>query len=92
MPEDFRDYIQPIQGTPSIDRLEGPPAPPERPRMPRSIAGRIVGVNRGRRHQGEAHRLDITVGAGEFTEIIVRVPNGVYDDLEGKRAVMYIDD
>jgi hypothetical protein len=51
-----------------------------------------VAVHRGRRHQDDAHRLDITVGAGEYTEIVVRVPNGVYEDLEGKRAVMYIDD
>lgn len=92
MPEDFRDYIQPIQGAPPLDRLEGPPPLPERPRTPRSIAGRIVAVHRGRRHQDDAHRLDITVGAGEYTEIVVRVPNGVYEDLEGKRAVMYIDD
>ena len=93
MAEDFYDVVNPVAGRPPIDRVEGQTrAPAANPREARSIAGRIRAVRRGRQHQSRGHTLDLTVGADEYSEIVVRVPPGIYNNLEGKRAVIYIDE
>lgn len=93
MSSDFLDHLNPLLGAARVDRLEGgvPPNRPQRP-MPQSIAGRIVSVQRGGRHAGGGEVLDLTVGGGEYTEIVVRVPTGAYGQIEGKRVVLYIDE
>jgi hypothetical protein len=93
MAGDFRDFIDPIGRREAIDRLEGhggPQLPPQR--MAQSIAGRIVAIHRGQRQAPGGHRIDFSVGGDEFTEIVVRVPRGAYGNLEGKRAVLYVDE
>ncbi|MBI2435304.1 MAG: hypothetical protein HYV26_20805 [Candidatus Hydrogenedentes bacterium] len=92
MADDFFDYVNPVAGRAPIERVENQVRPQERGRQPRSIAGRISSVYRGHRHSTRGHMLDLTVGADEFTEIVVRVPPGIYNNLEGKRAVLYVDE
>ncbi|NJL72783.1 MAG: hypothetical protein HC888_15060, partial [Candidatus Competibacteraceae bacterium] len=38
------------------------------------------------------HLLDVTIGGDAGVEIVLRVPPGVYEKIEGKRAVLYIDE
>jgi len=93
MGDDFRDHVDPIQGKRGIDPLDAHGKPPEpRPRSAQSIAGRIIAVHRGAKPAPGQHQIDFTVGGDDFTEIVVRVPPGVYNHLEGKRAVLYIDE
>lgn len=93
MSSDFLDHLNPLLGTARLDRLEPGPGP-ARPasRMPQSIEGRIVSVQRGARHAAGGNLLDLTVGGGEYTDIIVRVPTAGYGQIEGKRVVLYIDE
>lgn len=93
MSGDFLDHLNPILGSNRIDRLESG-TPRNRPVSsgPQTIAGRIVSVHRGGRHAGGGEMLDLTVGGGEYTEILVRVPTGGYGQIEGKRVVIYIDE
>lgn len=92
MSDDFSDYVEPIRPKAAIDRLEhergGPPPPPARA----AVRGQVLSVRRGQVHKEGRHRLDVTVGAGESTEIIVRVPNGAYTNWEGKKVVLHLED
>ena len=92
MPENFRDYVDPVSPKAAIDRLEhdvgGPPVVPPRP----GLRGKVQGIRRGQQHKEGQHRLDITVGGEETTEIIVRVPMGAYAAWEGRKVIMYLDE
>lgn len=92
MPENFRDYVDPVSPKAAIDRLEhdrvGPPVPPPHP----ALRGKVQGIRRGQQHSDGTHRLDITVGGEDTTEIIVRVPSGAYTGWEGKKVILYLDE
>lgn len=92
MSGDFLDHLNPLLGVPRV----GPEPTGARARppvqQPASIAGRIVSVQRGARHAGGGELLDLTVGGGDYTDILVRVPTGSYGQIEGKRVVLYIDE
>jgi len=92
MAGDFFDRIEPIDGKREIDRLEGGEKGKPRPPARRGITGHVVAVRRGLHHAGQQHRLDVSVGGEETTEIIVRVPRGAYAHLEGKRVVFFVDE
>lgn len=92
MSGDFLDHLNPILGSNRIDRLEGGQRMRPQPSEPQSIAGRIVTVHRGGRHAGGGTLLDLSVGGGDYTDILVRVPTGAYGQLEGKRVILYIDE
>lgn len=92
MSGDFLDHLNPILGSNRIDRLESGPRMRPQAAEPQSIAGRIVTVHRGGRHAGGGNLLDLSVGGGEYTDILVRVPTGAYGQLEGKRVILYIDE
>jgi hypothetical protein len=55
------------------------------------ITGKIVAVSHGHPHHGEHHQLDVSVGGGEFTEILIRVPNAAYGHIEGRNAKIHVD-
>ena len=58
----------------------------------RPILGHVVAVRRENvRHNG-SHRLDVSVGGGEYTEIVVRVESGPCHDLEGRRVAVHVTD
>lgn len=92
MPDDFREYIDPVRPKSAIDRLDhergGPPPPPAHA----AIHGRVLGIRRGQQHKEGPHRLDVTVGGEDGTDIVVRVPPGAYANLEGKKVVLYVDE
>lgn len=94
MLDEFRSYsIDPVGGKQPIDRLEGGAgASAPRPKMAMSIPGRIITIRRSNINRSGGHVFDVTVGAEEYTEIVLRVPTGAYANLIGKRAVLYIDE
>ena len=92
MSDEFKDYISPVSGGSPIERLDGQPSAPKKTKSAQHIAGQIVSVHRGSRHQSGEHALDVSIGGTEYTEIILRVPNGPYGHLEGRRGVLYIDE
>lgn len=92
MPEDFRDYVDPIRPKAAIDRLEhdtgGPPLPPAHG----AVHGRVLSVRRGQQHKDGHHRLDVTVGGDEATEIIIRVPQGACAHWDGKKVALFLEE
>jgi len=92
MADDFLDHIAPIAGSSPIDRLEGGTGAEPGFRRAQSITGRVMAVHRRAPHQRGEHTLDITVGGDAYTEIVLRVPQGAYANIEGKRAILYIDE
>lgn len=91
----FFDHLNPILGPGSVEPPDqrNPRNRPVSPgAQPQSIAGRVVSVQRGARHAAAGNILDLTVGGGEYTDILVRVPTGTYGQIEGKRVVLYIDE
>lgn len=88
MAEDFIENVRPTEHVPPVE-LPHETRPPEPPERARGIRGRVVAINRGHRHAGESHALDVTVGGGEMTEIVVRVPNAPYAELEGADVVIF---
>lgn len=92
MPDDFREYVDPVRPKAAIDRLEhdrgGSPVPPARG----AVRGHIVSVRRGQQHKEGRHRLDVTVGGDDSTEVLVRIPNGDYAHWEGKKVVLYVEE
>ncbi len=92
MPDDFREYIEPVGASSPLDRVHrgasDPPPPPTRV----AIRGKVQGIRRGQSHKEGQHRLDVSVGGDEATELIIRVPNGAYSGLEGKQVVLYVED
>lgn len=92
MSDSFREYIDPIRPTAPIDGLEhggeGPPPPPTRP----GVRGKIVSIHRSHGRSETKHRLDVTVGAVEETEIVIRVPPGTYANWDGRDVFLRLDD
>ena len=56
----------------------------------KGIVGDVVAVHLRNAHHEGSHRLDISVGAEEHTEVVVRVVAGSCQDLQGKRVVLYV--
>jgi hypothetical protein len=88
------NFIEPVHNLmPSgaiTPHTESGSAPPPRTT---GIVGQVVAVHRARTTAStEAHILDVTVGADDYTEIVIRVPNRPYAHLEGKRAILYVQD
>lgn len=94
MSDEFRDYVDPIQGKHGIDPLSPHGREPDAQPGPRtrSIKGLIIAVHRGNRPAPGQHMIDISIGGDEHTEIVIRVPPGVYDHLEGKDVVLYLEE
>lgn len=90
--DDFMDHINPVTGSRPVEGMGERRQNERRRNQPQSIAGRVVAIHRGTRRGGEGHMLDVSVGGDEFTEIVLRVPAGAYGNIEGKRAVLYIDE
>ena len=83
------DYVDPVDGVQPGHPIEGRPM--RRPHVPehhRSVTGQVIAVNRRTgRHNGE-HVLDTSVGAQEFTEVVVRLDSEEGEELVGKRVVV----
>jgi hypothetical protein len=89
--DEIEGRISPLSKSARIEASRGSVPAGGAGKAGRSIAGEVVGVHRGTPHHGEKHRLDVTVGGQEHTEIVVRVPRGEYGGLEGKQVVLYIE-
>ena len=92
MADDFRDHIEPVMGSREVGGVGNQPGPQQQHRKTRAIAGRITGIHRGSRHSGGGHLLDVSVGGEAYSEIVLRVPEGAYSELEGKHAVLYVEE
>ncbi|MCC6142489.1 MAG: hypothetical protein IT368_01660 [Candidatus Hydrogenedentes bacterium] len=88
------NFVEPIHNLIAASGIspEGKGAPAPRPRTT-GIVGRVVAIHR--RHasaSAEPHVLDVTVGGEDYTEIVIRVPTAPYAQIEGRRAVIYLQD
>lgn len=92
MSDDFLEHINPVHGSPEVDPVGGQGRQQRPQRRSQTVNGQIVSIRRGIRHAHEQHVLDLSVGGDETTEIVIRVPPGAYANLEGKRAILYIEE
>ena len=92
MPDEIDGRISPLSKSSRVESSTGSGSGASPEKLGRRIAGEIISVHRGNPHHGENHRLDITVGGEEYTELVLRVPRGEYVGLEGKQAVLHIDE
>jgi len=90
MSDDIIDPVNPLYRAPRVEPHAFEPPEPSTPK-PITIRGRIVAVTPGHPHDGEHHRLDVTVGGSSHTEILVRVPNAAYGHIEGREVVLRIE-
>jgi len=58
----------------------------------RGVSGHVIGVHRGPTHHDAEHRLDVSVGAEERTELVVQVESGSCEGFDGKRVVVLLDE
>jgi len=89
MSDELIEPLHPANASVPIRHFEIPGHPLAQPHA-QIIQGRIVAVSHGHPHGGEQHRLDVSVGGSEFTEILIRVPNAVYGHLEGREASIHV--
>ncbi len=53
-----------------------------------SLNGRVIAVHRRSGHHDGEHVLDTSVGAQEYTDIVVRIESRDFDDMVGKQVVL----
>lgn len=92
MSDEFEDRISPLSKSSPVEPSEHSSRGASSEKTGQRISGEIVAVHRGNPHHDGEHLLDVTVGGEEYTEIVVRVPRGEYAGLEGKPAILYIDE
>jgi len=83
------EYVDPIQGVPAKQPVDGHSEPGERPARGRHVViGRVTAIHRRNVHHESGHILDATVGGDEHTELVIRVESGLIDELDGKRVAI----
>lgn len=92
MSDDFREYIEPVHSYTPLEPVQRGPNRPPVPPARKAIHGTVHGIRRGQTHKEGQHRLDVSVGGDDATDLIIRVPGGAYKGLEGKHVVIYVDD
>ena len=92
MSDEFSDRVPPITGKSPIGRLKRYSTAAAKPKTSQTISGRIVSLRRNAQHHDGKHKLDITVGGTDYTELVIRVEGGAHASLEGKRVVIYVDE
>ncbi|MBI1320360.1 MAG: hypothetical protein GC168_15640 [Candidatus Hydrogenedens sp.] len=90
MSDDLVDPVNPLRRSPRVEPHDFELPSRQEPK-PLTLRGRIAAVTPGHAHDGETHRLDVTVGGSTHTEILVTVPNGAYGNLEGREVVLRIE-
>ena len=85
------EVIEPIGEVPTNVPSMHAVGPGSQEARKRAVTGVVVAVHRRRTHQDGDHRLDVTVGAEEHDEIVIRVESGPFIELEGKRVVLFLD-
>ncbi len=95
MSDDFVDPVPRVYGNKSVEFEKSEQdrnLPPDS--ATRLIHGRIIAIRRGSKQPHmdvEGHQLDITVGdEPAYTELLVRVPQGNYNHLEGRHVVIQL--
>lgn len=83
------DFVEPVDGVKPGHAIEGRGSRPTHvPGHHASLTGRVIAVHRrADRHDGE-HTLDMSVGAQEYTDVVVRIESGDLVDLVGKQVVL----
>lgn len=85
------EYIDPVSNSRPLPEVRphestGPRiGPPHGP-----VVGEVVAVHARSGHHEGRHRLDVSVGADTYTELVVRVLSGACQHLEGKRVALYL--
>lgn len=58
----------------------------------KGVRGQVVAIHRRNAHHDGEHRLDVSIGAEEHTEVVVRVESDDCAHLDGKRVIVFLDE
>ena len=83
------DYVDPVEGVNPGHAIEGRGTRASHvPGHHASLTGRVIAVHRrSGRHDGE-HVLDTSVGAQEYTDVVIRIESQDFEDIVGKQVVL----
>lgn len=83
------DFVDPVDGVKPSHAIEGRETRTHHvPAQPASLTGRIIAVHRRSGHHDGEHVLDTSIGAQEYTDVVVRIESGDFEDMVGKQVVM----
>lgn len=83
------DSVEPVDGVKPGHAIEGGGSRLTHvPGHHASLTGRVIAVHRrSDRHDGD-HVLDTSVGGREYTDVVVRIESGDFEDMVGKQVVL----
>lgn len=84
------DYVDPVDAVKPSSAIEGRGSRPTQvPGHHASLTGRVIAVHRRSMHKEEGeHVLDMSVGAQEYTDVVVRIESGDFEYMIGKQVVL----
>lgn len=84
------DFVEPVDGVKPSHAIEGGGSRLTHvPGHHASLTGRVIAVHRGADHKQDGeHTLDASVGAQEYTDVVVRIESGDFEDMIGKQVVL----
>ena len=83
------DFVDPVDGVSPSHAIEGRETRARHvPAQPASLTGRVIAVHRRSGHHDGEHVLDTSVGAQEYTDIVIRIESQDFEDMVGKQVVL----
>lgn len=87
----MEEYIDPVGEAAGAHRVGVPGSSSEyESELTVALTGEVVAVHKKAGHHDEGHVLDTSVGAREYTEIVVRVDSGNFEHLVGKKVSIQV--
>jgi hypothetical protein len=87
MPDDYVDPVDHVEAARPIEGRGTARAVP--PFAHTTVSGRVIAVRRKTPQHAESHRLDASVGAQPYSEIVIQIDEGEVGDLVGKRVAIH---
>ncbi|MCH8204861.1 MAG: hypothetical protein IID09_06825 [Candidatus Hydrogenedentes bacterium] len=83
------DFVDPVDGVSPSHAIEGRETRARHvPAQPASLTGRVIAVHRRSGHHDGEHVLDTSVGAQEYTDVVIRIESQDFEDMVGKQVVL----
>ena len=81
------DFVDPVDGVSPSHAIEGRETRARHvPAQPASLTGRVIAVHRRSGHHDGEHVLDTSVGAQEYTDVVIRIESQDFEDMVGKQV------
>ncbi len=83
------DFVDPVDNVKPSHAIEGRGTRASHvPGHHASLNGRVIAVHRRSGHHDGEHVLDTSVGAQEYTDVVIRIESRDFEDMVGKQVVL----